>query len=96
MTYKLTVEQKPAYLHVIVTGQNSKENVLIEERLDAKRFAGILRALAYVDVKAEGSLMEFAETVAVNRGLPVQVFSNVAEADRWLAFHAKWDLICRA
>jgi hypothetical protein len=26
MSYKLTISQKPAYLHVIVTGLNNKEN----------------------------------------------------------------------
>ena len=28
MTYKLTIDQKPAYLHVAVTGRNSSENVV--------------------------------------------------------------------
>lgn len=28
MTYKLTVDQKPTYLHAIVTGRNSRENVV--------------------------------------------------------------------
>jgi hypothetical protein len=28
--------------------------------------------------------MQFAETVAVNRGLPVVVFSTVADAEKWL------------
>ena len=28
--------------------------------------------------------MEFAETVAVNRGLPVVVFASVDEARKWL------------
>jgi len=27
MTYNLTIKQKPSYLHAIITGQNSKENV---------------------------------------------------------------------
>lgn len=119
MTYELTIEQKPFYLHVIVTGQNSKEtvmqymekvmrecttrnceNVLIEERLEgtrletfevfsmvsqgAKQFFGKLRAMAYVDVNAKGDLMRFAENVAVNRGIPVQIFSRVSDAEQWL------------
>ena len=29
MPYKLTITQKPTYLHVIVTGQNSEENVAL-------------------------------------------------------------------
>ena len=119
MTYRLTIAQKPKYLHVIVSGQNSRENVLryleetlrectarncfrvlIEERLDGPRLGtldvfqiasegsskarGILKAIAYVDVNAEGGLMPFAETVAVNRMLPVVVFSSVADAEKWL------------
>jgi hypothetical protein len=119
MTYKLTIDQKPAYLHAIVTGQNNRENVrryfediirecitrncfrvLIEERLEgprlqpldvfeivskgSSRFRGMLKAMAYVDVSAEGHLMQFAENVAVNRGFLVTVFSTVADAEKWL------------
>jgi hypothetical protein len=119
MTYQLTFDQKPTYLHVIVTGLNSSENVagylkdilrecmarscfrvLIEERLEGPRLEildvfeiaaegsgeanGMLEAIAYVDVKGASELMQFAETVAVNRGLPVAVFSTVADAERWL------------
>jgi hypothetical protein len=44
----------------------------------------VFQAIAYVDVKAEGDLRQFAEIVAVNRALPVTVFSTVAEAEQWL------------
>jgi hypothetical protein len=119
MTYKLTIDQKPTYLHVIVTGMNSRVNVvgyleetlreciarrcfrvLIEERLDGPRLGtldvfqivseegskarGFLQTIAYVDVNAKGDLMQFAETVAVNRALPVVVFQTVADAEKWL------------
>ena len=119
MTYSLTISQKPGYLHAVVTGQNTRENVaryleelrtecgarncfrvLVEERLEGPRLEamdvfeivsqgsdrarGKLQAFAYVDVNAEGDLMQFAETVAVNRGLPVAVFSTVADAEKWL------------
>ena len=119
MSYKLTITQKPTYLHAIVTGVNSRENVaryleevghacrvlgcsrlLIEERLEGPRLGtidvfqiaaegvsrarGNLLAIAYVDVNAEGDLMKFAETVAVNRFLPVKVFSSVSDAENWL------------
>jgi hypothetical protein len=119
MTYALTIDQKPTYLHAIVTGRNSKENVaryleeirheciarrcfrvLIEERLEGPRLGtldvfeigsegssralGTLKQIAYVDVNAQGDLMQFAETVAVNRALPVTVFSTVADAEKWL------------
>jgi hypothetical protein len=122
MTYKLTIEQKPTYLHAVVTGLNSKENVaryleevlneckarncsrlLIEERLEGPRLGtldvfeiasegsmrafGMLTAIAYVDINAKGDLMHFAETVAVNRALPVVVFSSVADAEKWLMGH---------
>ena len=119
MSYQLTIEQKPAYLHIIVTGDNSREtvmqymeevmrectnrncgNVLVEERLEgprlgtfdvfsmvsegAKRFLGTFHAMAYVDVNGDSSLMQFAENVAVNRGIPIQIFSNVPDAEKWL------------
>lgn len=119
MTYQLTVNQNPTYLHIVVSGENSRENVtrymeqvlrectarqcfrvLVEERLEgprlgtmqifsmvaagSERFLGILKALAYVDVNAQGDLMRFAESVAVNRAIPVKVFQTVAAAEKWL------------
>src|SRR5256885_10511937 len=119
MTYELTIEQKATYLHAVVTGRNSRENVmryieeigrecsargyrrvLIEERLDGPRLGttevfqiasegsqrarGTLEAIAYVDINANTGSMQFAENVAVNRGLPVAVFSTVAEAEKWI------------
>ncbi|MGA8051714.1 MAG: hypothetical protein WCA09_16165 [Burkholderiales bacterium] len=119
MSYKVAFEQKPGYVHAVVTGRNSSENVaryledvgreclargasrvLIEERLEgprlaatevfdvasggAARGAGQLPVIAYVDVYAEGTLMKFAEDVAVNRGVRVRVFATVAEAALWL------------
>jgi hypothetical protein len=75
--------------------------VLIEEHLEGPRLTtfpvfkiaaegsaralGIMQAIAYVDAHAEGELMQFAETVAKNRGLPVAVFRDVADARAWLA-----------
>ena len=119
MTYQLKFVQKPGYLHAIVTGENSKENVaaylaelrgeciargcyrvLIEECLEGPRLRtldvfeiifkgskealGMYTAIAYVDLNAEGDLMKFAQTAAVNRGLPVSIFSSVADAEQWL------------
>jgi hypothetical protein len=119
MSYKLTVHEKPTYLHAIVTGLNSRETVqrylqelrteciargcfrlLLEEHLEGPRLglmdvftiasegsnqvSGMFKALAYVDVNAQGDLMQFAETVAVNRRVPVAVFSNVEDAEQWL------------
>lgn len=119
MNYRLAIESKSAYLHVIVTGVNSVENVrgymtelimecksrscwsvLIEERLEGKRLGtmdifdtvsrgsshvvGKFKAIAFVDINAEGGLMAFAEDVAVNRGIPFRVFKDVEEAGKWL------------
>jgi hypothetical protein len=119
MTYQLTIEQKPTFLHATVTGQNSRATVtqylhdvleacrarncfrvLIEERLEGPRLGtvdvfkiaadegrktlGIVKAIAFVDVNAQGDLMQFAETVAANRGVPVRVFRTVPEAEQWL------------
>lgn len=74
--------------------------VLIEERLEGPRLpaadvfqiasgasSGVKRhfeAIAYVDVNAQRGLMTFAESVAVNRGVPVRVFASVDEAEAWL------------
>jgi hypothetical protein len=119
MSVTLTVHEKPTYLHVIVMGQNSRENVeryleellkecrarncfrvLLEERLEGPRLGTIdvfeivsngtegiprpLQAVAFVDVNAKGDLMEFAETVAFNRGFLMKVFTTVAAAEKWL------------
>ena len=119
MDYKLTIEQKPTYLHATVTGPNTRENgaaylheileeckarqcfrVLIEDRLEGVRLGlmdvfvivshgaiealGVIEACAYVSTIAESSVMKFAETVAVNRLLRAKIFSDVAEAEKWL------------
>jgi len=117
MPYELTLQPKPTYLHAIVTGTLSREDVaayleevraacvtrscravLIEERLVGPRLGtldvfeivsaisesdlGQLRAIAYVDVHAPQA-QRFAETVAVNRGMPVAVFTSVQDAEQW-------------
>jgi len=120
VSYELTIEHKADYLHFIVRGRNTTDNVtrymqevihecaarkcfrvLIEERLEgprlgtmevfsmvtsgAKRYQGMLEALAFVDLNAEGGVMRFAEDVAVNRGIPVRVFRTLDGAQQWLA-----------
>jgi len=75
--------------------------VLIEEHLEGPRLktldvfevifkgsnqaVGLYTAIAYVDLNAEGDLMKFAQAAAVNRGLPVSIFSTVAEAEQWIS-----------
>jgi hypothetical protein len=49
MTYELTIEQKPTYLHAIVTGRNRREHVAryLEDILQECRDAGrLVRRLA--------------------------------------------------
>jgi hypothetical protein len=76
--------------------------VLIEERLEGPRLdameiftiasegsmkaLGFFDAVAYVDVHA-GQLVDFIETVALNRGMPIAVFSSVEDAKQWLRHH---------
>lgn len=118
MSYSISFENKRDYLHAIVTGENSKENVtaylaelrrecerrdcfrvLIEERLEGprletmdvfdiaakgcKRVLGFYDVVAYVDVYA-GELLDFVESVAVDRGLPIAAFASVEDAELWL------------
>ncbi|HYJ90984.1 MAG TPA: hypothetical protein VEV84_06740 [Pyrinomonadaceae bacterium] len=120
MTYEVNIEPKPGYIHVTVTGDNTKENVaayldrilqeclarncdkvLMEEHLVGTRLSltdvfevvsegsrkalGALRALAYVDINAVDDTMHFAETVAVNRAMPVRIFPTVEEAEAWIS-----------
>jgi hypothetical protein len=120
VSYEMSIEPKSGYLHVTVTGQNTRANViaymeavirectlrqcfrvLIEERLEgprmgtldvfeivssgSTRFLRTITAMAYVDVNAPSQeMMQFAETVAVNRAFPVRVFPSVLSAERWL------------
>jgi len=118
MTYNISFEENPTYLHATITGTNSRETVaqylqdiqqecgkqncfrvLIEEHLDGPRLdamevfslvsegsmkaLGKFEAIAYVD-EMMGEMAEFAETIAVNRGMPMSVFSNVDDAKAWL------------
>jgi hypothetical protein len=45
-----------------------------------------LRRIAYVDVTSKNpERMKFAETVAVNRGVNVRLFQDLADAQRWIS-----------
>lgn len=46
----------------------------------------VIRLIAYVDINPEHapSRMQFAETVAVTRGINIRVFAAVAAAETWL------------
>jgi len=128
MSFELHVSLKSDYLHITVTGTNSKatvaaylenvvqecrerhcDKVLIEENLVGPRLgmtdiyeivsehgrkaAGVLRAIAYVDLNAKDDSMLFAETVAVNRDVPVRVFNSVDDAEDWISGQTKAETV---
>ena len=45
---------------------------------------GRFEAIAFVDEKM-GDMIDFAETVAVNRGMPIAMFDNIEQAKEWLS-----------
>lgn len=52
----------------------------------ARETSQALGRIAYVDTNPEHErrLMQFAETVAVNRGVSIRVFATVADAEAWI------------
>jgi hypothetical protein len=119
MAFNIEYLDRSGYLHAVVTGTNTPENVLhymsairaecertdcyrvlIEEKLDGPRFdemeifalitegspdaLGFFEALAYVDEQQDFEVVKFAETVAVNRGIPIATFSSIADAENWI------------
>jgi hypothetical protein len=120
MSYQLTIEERPAYLHAKVVGERSPANalrfleeayaacaktgrsaVLLEMQLSGPSLSTAsiydvisqrvpdgmkLRKIAYVQATIDDPAMPyFAETVALNRGVNVRLFPNVAAAARWLS-----------
>ena len=73
--------------------------VLVDEQLEGPRLEasdvfeiastgaikalGLFQAVAYVDPHM-GDMADFAETVAINRGMPVKFFTSVDRARAWL------------
>ena len=119
MTYRLTLQSHPKYLHASVTGSHTPENVarflrevheacmsqgigcvLVEVNFTGPSLATgsiydvvsrqssqakLLRKIAYVDASPrDDGKKKFAETVALNRGVNVRLFPDVAQARRWL------------
>ena len=56
---------------------------------ESSKNRNLFKAIAYVDVNAMGDSMQFIENAAVNRGLPVKVFSTVTNAEEWLLNKAR-------
>ena len=79
---------------------NNYKCILIEERLEGKllgtmdvydivsnasqKALGFFKAIAYVDTNPDNISMNFVETLAVNRALPVNTFQTVDKAEKWL------------
>jgi hypothetical protein len=124
MNYEIKIIPNEGYIHAVITGTNTKENVaaylddllqecherncykiLIEEHLVGPRLgladvfqivtehsakaSGTLKAVAFVDVNASDDMMHFAETVAVNRAIPVRIFPTVEKAESWISLRAR-------
>jgi hypothetical protein len=119
MSYQLTIEERPSYVHAKVVADRNPANALrfLEEAYAACVKSGRsdlllemhlaggnltttniysvisqrvpdgrnLRKIAYVDTSpGDPAMAHFAETVAVNRGVNVRLFQNIAAAAEWL------------
>ena len=83
-----------------ISRERSFRCVLVEDKLAGPRMSvmelfsvipeatqqalGVFDVIAYVDEQI-GDMAYFAETVAVNRGVNVSIFTSMDEARRWLA-----------
>lgn len=65
MTYQLSIEQKPAYLHATVTGENTKENILgyIAELLEVCRARGCFRVL--IEERLDGPRLDICDVFEI-------------------------------
>ena len=48
---------------------------------------GFFDAIAYVDAQQDFEALKFAETVALNRAIPVAIFGSVEDAENWIRGH---------
>jgi len=69
VTYKLTIDQKPGYLQVAVTGRNSSENVVryMEEVIRECTARRCFRVL--IEERLEGPRLGTIEVFGASRGL---------------------------
>jgi hypothetical protein len=120
MSYHLTLEEHPGYLHATATGTHTPENALrflkeVHEACTQRGYSAVLlemnlagpsldstsifrviaqrsmdaaglKKIAYVDASSrDPEKMKFAETVAINRGVNVRLFQDLALAKEWMA-----------
>jgi hypothetical protein len=75
-----------ALVEIRFTGPSLDTGTIFGVISERSRDARDLRKIAYLDgAEADAEKRKFAETVAVNRGVPVRLFQDVEEAKRWLA-----------
>ena len=84
MSYKLTLQQKPAYLHVVVTGENTRENVAgsLEDIRRECLARGCRRVL--VEERLQGARLAMSEVFAIvtqAASRSVGVFEAIAYVD---------------
>jgi hypothetical protein len=74
-------------LEMVLTGPGLDTSSIFAVIAERSGDGAKLRKIAYVDLSEarDDSKARFAETVAVNRGVNVRFFRDVAEAQRWLA-----------
>lgn len=87
-TYVACVEagRDAVLLEVLFEGPSLDMQSIFEVIIRGSPDALKMRKIAYVDkTTPDPSRARFAETVAVNRGVNVRLFSDVGEAGRWLA-----------
>lgn len=92
MTYRLTIDQKPDYLHAVVTGENSVANVerYMEELLRECTACGASRVL--IEERLEGPRLSAFEVFAiVSKGCAG--FQRTLEAMAYVDVNAEGDLM---
>ncbi len=92
MTYKMTIEQKPAYLHAVVTGENSADTVMryVEELMRACAAHGCPRVL--IEERLEGPRLGMIEVFGmVTRGSAR--FQRKLEAMAFVDVNAQGDVM---
>jgi hypothetical protein len=71
-----------------LTGPSLDSSSIYDVVAQRTALAAKLRKIAYVDKTTHGrdaAKMQFAETVALNRGVNVRLFHELEDADRWLS-----------
>jgi hypothetical protein len=92
VTYKLTIDQKPTYLHVAVTGRNSSENVMryMEEVIRECTARRCFRVL--IEERLEGPRLGMIEVFGmVSRGSAL--FQRTVEAMAYVDLNAEGDVM---